>query len=1268
MNKTAIKNFAIWARNKLIADICYRAGLMGITEKGIADPLPQSTLDAQFYDIGAAEPYLVAGEAIKQRRQLVSAIREKEADIDYATAYQYIMEEVAYTWFNRLIAVRFMEVNDYLPSHLRVLSSESGKVEPDLVTTPFDAELPFTAEEEAQIIQWKQDNKLDELFRFLFIKQCNALNEILPGLFEKTTDYTEVLLNLSVVDQEGVVYKVTHDIPEKDFNIEQGGQVEIIGWLYQYYNTEPKAAAFAKNGKITKEEIPAVTQLFTPDWIVRYMVENSLGRLWVEGHPDSDLRKNWKYYLDEAPQEPEVQAKLAEIRKEYAALSPEDLTLIDPCMGSGHILVYAFDVLMQIYESVGYSQRDAAKSILEHNLYGLDIDDRAYQLAYFAVMMKARQYNRRILNGENTCHVYAIQESNSINRAHLKFFGAGLSDLEKNTAKMQLEGLLDILTDAKEYGSILNVPEYNWALLRRFVDGVDDEVQISLESAGVEQTAEELQKLIDIGETMARKYWVTCTNPPYAGTSNLSTNVNNLVKKNYPDSKADLFAVFIERCRAMTANKGFQAMITQHSWMFLSKLVNLRVKVQRDTIVNLVHLGARAFEEIGGEVVQTASFVIKKNKIQAYRGKYYRLVNCTTPEEKEKSFLTHTNEYVAQQENYQKIPDVPISYQLKPEVYSIFEKKQFIGDAGAAKQGLATSDNNRFLRFWPEISFDKIGFGILDCEKTTDSPSKWFPYIKGGTFRRWYPNKEYVVNYQNNGFEIKAAVMKKYPYLNNPDFVVKNTSAYFHAGITWSDVATGKFSARWVDDGYIFADAGPMLFVHVDPYVKMGYMNTPVFQMFCDLICQGLHYSTGQIPQIPYLQDIEDKSYIAAAVDENIRLSKEDWDSFETSWEFTTHPLVNMSKGLWDATSTAAAMDYYYGYLPEASCPLEICYLLWQGQCKERFEKLKANEEELNRIFIDIYGLQDELTPEVEDKDVTVRKADLQRDIKSLLSYAVGCMFGRYSLDVPGLVLAGQPFESRFVKAADITKGVMDLAPGLYRDPEELYIRTENDEQLCTFAPDVDNVIPITDEEYLEDDIVARLCDWLKAVYGAATLEANLDYIAKALGNKGSTSREVIRNYFVNDFFKDHCQTYSVTGSGKRPIYWLFDSGKQNGFKALVYLHRYTPDTIGTLRVDYLHKMQRVYESEINRMQDMMDHTTNAREAAAASKRKDKLTKQLKECRDYDEKISHLALSRIALDLDDGVKVNYRKLQTAADGKFYEVLADSKNIMAKEKK
>ena len=1262
MNKTDIKNFAIWARNKLIADICYRAGLMGITEKGIADPLPQSTLDAQFYDIGAAEPYLVAGEAIKQRRQLVSAIREKEADTDYATAYQYIMEEVAYTWFNRLIAVRFMEVNDYLPSHLRVLSSESGKVEPDLVTTPFDAELPFTAEEEAQIIQWKQDNKLDELFRFLFIKQCNALNEILPGLFEKTTDYTEVLLNLSVVDQEGVVYKLTHDIPEKDFNVEQGGQVEIIGWLYQYYNTEPKAAVFAKNGKITKEEIPAVTQLFTPDWIVRYMVENSLGRLWVEGHPDSDLRKNWKYYLDEAPQEPEVQAKLAEIRKEYAALSPEDLTLIDPCMGSGHILVYAFDVLMQIYESVGYSQRDAAKSILEHNLYGLDIDDRAYQLAYFAVMMKARQYNRRILNGENTCHVHAIQESNPINRAHLKFFGAGLSDLEKNTAKMQLESLLDILTDAKEYGSILNVPEYNWALLRRFVDGIDDEVQISLESAGVEETAEQLKQLVEQGEVMAQKYWVTVTNPPYMGSRNgMDAKLYNYVNENYPNGKADLYSVFIEKCMQFTASVGFCAMITQHGWMFLTSFSDLRTEILDHDILNLLHLGPRAFDEIGGEVVQSCSFVMRKSDVEQYQATYLRLLEGNSEKEKENLFFSSKIKYTISKSNFKILEEDSIAYWLTPNMFKVFENKP-LSEYAKPRQGMATSDNNRFLRLWSEVENNRICFHATNAEEAIKSHAKWFPYNKGGGFRKWYGNNDYLINWENDGQEVKALAVSLYKCVTR---TIKNIQFYFQEGVTWSTLSSGSFNARYSGYGFLFDTKGSTCYFSNAkqlPYIA-AFLNSVVANELLKILAPTLDYNAGSIAKVPVIWDKEQYDRIAEIFQDTVKESKEDWDSFETSWDFKVHPLVYLSKGLWDATATAATMDYYYGYLPEASCPLEICYLLWQGQCKERFEKLKDNEEELNRIFIDIYGLQDELTPEVEDKDVTVRKADLQRDIKSLLSYAVGCMFGRYSIYKDGLLFAGEPYSLQaFVDKLNDRPGTVSA--------EELERAYRNEGVVVDemFFPDEDNVIPITDEEYLEDDIVARLCDWLKVVYGADTLEANLDYIAKALGNKGSTSREVIRNYFVNDFFKDHCQTYSVTGSGKRPIYWLFDSGKQNGFKALVYLHRYTPDTIGTLRVDYLHKMQRVYESEIDRMQDMMDHTTNAREAAAASKRKDKLTKQLKECRDYDEKISHLALSRIALDLDDGVKVNYRKLQTAADGKFYEVLADSKNIMAKEKK
>ena len=1238
MNKTAIKNFAIWARNKLIADVSYDARLIGITEDGIAKPLSQSFGSTQFFDIGTAEPYSISGEAVRQRDKLIEVIQQKEKDTDYKTAYQYVIEEVAYTWFNRLIAIRFMEVNDYLPSHIRVLSSESGKLEPDLVTTPFDAELPFTAEGEAQIFQLKQDNKLDEVFRILFLKQCNALNEILPALFEKTKNYTELLLSLSVTNQDGVVYHLIHDIPEDDFNIERGGQVEIIGWLYQYYNTEPKAAAFAKNGKITKEEIPAVTQLFTPDWIVRYMVENSLGRLWVEGHPECGLKENWKYYLEEAQQEPEVQAKLSEIRKEYAALNPEDIKLIDPCMGSGHILVYAFDVLMQIYESAGYSQRDAAKSILEHNIYGLDIDDRAYQLAYFAVMMKARQYNRRILNGENSCHVYTIQESNSINRAHLKYFGAGMDDIEKNDAKMQLEGLLDTLTDAKEYGSILNVEGYNWDLLRRFVAAEDTDGQISMDSVGVEDTAEQLNRLIDIGKTMARKYWVTCTNPPYAGTSNLSANVNNFVKKNYPDSKADLYAVFIERCRQMTVNNGFQAMITQQSWMFLSSFERLRKKMMLTETVNMAHLGARAFEEIGGEVVQTTAFVRCANHVEGYKGTYCRLIDPPSQQGKEDMFLSGENHYMVEQQQFARIPGESVAYWLSSAFMKLFEGTK-VSDLGETREGLSPADNDRFLRLWPEVESEKWN-------------KKWFPYTKGGNYRKWYGNNDYMVNWENDGLEIKNNIDKATGRIRSHNY---NGEYALKEGFTWTAISTSVTSFRYVEGGFLFDSAGSMGFAYSRENLKyiIANLNSKIAEEAFRFISPTIKFMPGQVASIPCNVDYGKRDEVTSIADELIAFSKSDWDSFETSWDFKKHPLLRNVSTISEA------------------------FAQWQAECDDRFNQLKANEEELNRIFIDIYGLQDELTTEVEDKDVTVRKADLQRDIKSLLSYAVGCMFGRYSLDKPGLIFAGGNFDSVYWKykgqaALDendspIEGGYAGISLAEYHYPK---FHDTDDWETATwlsYEPDVDNVIPITDEEYLDDDIVSRLCTWLKAVYGADTLEANLDYIAKALGNKGSTSREIIRNYFLNDFFKDHCQTYSVTGSGKRPIYWLFDSGKQNGFKALVYLHRYTPDTIGNLRIDYLHKMQRVYESEINRMQDMMDHSGNAREVAAASKRKDKLAKQLKECREYDEKISHLALSRIELDLDDGVKVNYRKLQTAQDGKFYEVLADSKNIMAKQR-
>lgn len=1254
MNKTAIKNFAIWARNKLIADIQYRAGLMGITADGIKEPLPQSTGTMEFYDIGTAEPYAISGEAIAQRKKLVEVIRKKEKGSNYATAYKYILEEVAYTWFNRLIAIRFMEVNDYLPSHIRVLSSESGKIEPDLVTTPFDAELTFTSAEEETVLRLKTENKLDELFRLLFIKQCNALNEILPALFEKTSDYTELLLNLSVVDQEGVVYHLTHDIQEQDFDIthtdEDGkptGQVEIIGWLYQYYNTEPKNAAFAKNGKITKEEIPAVTQLFTPDWIVRYMVENSLGRIFIDKRKEQGVyadgrgldemrwdeveakrigneeeiagQMGWKYYLPEAAQTQEVRQQLDEIQKQSEYKDVRDIKVIDPCMGSGHILVYAFDVLMQMYENYGYSQRDAAQCILEHNLYGLDIDKRAAQLAFFAVMMKARQYDRRIFSRGIQPHVYAIAESNDIDAYTRDYFTNN-----DTTLKTALDSIMDDMRDAKEYGSILTVAPVDFATLYARVEEVQNDISLHREAA-----LATILPLIRVAEVLAQQYDVVVTNPPYMGSGNMDARLSEFVKKHYPDSKSDLFAVFIERCGQMTGKNRYQAMITQHAWMFLSSFEKLRAKLLLKDTVNMAHLGPRAFEEIGGEVVQTTSFVLRNSHIADYKGTYYRLIEPTTQQGKEDMFLSGQNRYTAQQSNFSKIPGSPVAYWVSEKGIKCFSADS-IGNRALLCQGLTTTDNEKYVRFWQEVGIANIGFS-MDSEQAQASGRKWFPFNKGGSFCKWYGNNELIVNYQNDGAEIKADVLRKYKYLKTPDFVVKNSKTYFNEGLTWSALSN-EFSIRWFPTGAICADKGQGLFAD-EPILlySCGYLNSCVAKMFLGLVSPTLDFNCGYVRKLPFIVS-HDRGLIEELVRTNIQLAKLSWDAHEISWDFERHPILHSMSCLADA------------------------YTAWKAECEQRFLQLKANEEELNRIFIGIYGLQDELTPDVADKDVTVHRVFDTKDdvpesmqgsnyvrtkrdeIVSLLSYAVGCMFGRYTLYEEGLFYAGGPWDygSKVDRLSDSAKrnGFSDWIPS------------------ALFLPDEDNVIPITDEEYLHDDIISRLCDWLKAVYGVDTLEENLDFIADALGGKGNSSREIIRNYFLKDFFKDHCKTYQ-----KRPIYWLFDSGKQNGFKALIYLHRYTPDTIGNLRVDYLHKMQRVYESEINRMQDMIDHSTNAREVAASTKRKEKLQKQLKECRDYDEMIAHLALSRIELDLDGGVKVNYEKIQTASDGKKYAVLA-----------
>lgn len=1211
MNKTALKNFAIWARKKLISDITYSAGLLAVNENSIGEPLPQSRSDLQLFDIGTKDYAEVKGERISQRNSLVSAIRAKAEELDnYKVAFEYIVEEVAYTWFNRMIAIRFMEVNGYLP--IRVLSSESGKHEPDIVTTPFDAGLEFTGEESGRIYELRDNNRLEELFRMLFIRECNHLHDILPELFEATNDYSELLLSLSYTDKDGVVFHLVNDISEDDFNIEKEGQVEIIGWMYQYYNTEPKDKVFAalkKNVKITKENIPAATQLFTPHWIVRYMVENSLGRLWIEGHPDDDLRQCWEYYLDEAEQEPQVQAQLEEIRAGYREISPEDIRIIDPCMGSGHILVYAFDVLMQIYSAQGYSERDAAKLIVEKNLWGLDIDRRAYQLAYFAVMMKARQYNRRILTSGIKPNLFVIDDNRALTPEIIEYIADGDSKMAAD-----LRSISDDLTNAREYGSIINVQpvDFNGLIERIGIIAESDELNlIAMENKRI--VCEKILPLVKQAQTLSQKYDVVCTNPPYMGGSGMNSVLSEYVKRCYSEAKSDLFAAIIIKCLEFTKQNGYSSLVTMQSWMFLSSFEEMRTKLLTlNTLTTLMHME----NMVMGIAFGTAVSVFRKGAVKGYKGTYNQIKLADIENAKPKSFPVAGNRFAqVSSDNFSKIPGMPVAYWVSEKFIKAFEKGKCLGVVCEARKGLATSDNNRFLKIWFEVAANNICFSCSSNEESRELNFKWYPHNKGGEFRRWYGNNEYVINWYHDGFEIRNFRDEKGKLLSRP----QNTNYNFKNSLTWSKITSGTFSARYCAGGFLFDDAAAICYSNDKARLKyvLGFLNSSIAQYMLDILNPTLNKQISDMSNLVILND-EEKT-INSCVEQNIIISQSDWDSFETSWDFKIHPLLDymvederevpVIKGNEHGTYLDTAVEVYLS--------VENAFNNWKRICDERFNTLKSNEEELNRIFIDIYGLQDELTPEVEDKDVTVRRADLTRDIKSLVSYAVGCMFGRYSLDVEGLAYAGGDWDGSKYK---------------------------------TFIPDPDNCIPVTDEEYFRDDIVVRFVDFIRTVYGADTLEENLTFIADALGTRGNTSRERIRNYFLNDFIKDHIKMYQ-----KRPIYWLFDSGKQNGFRALVYMHRWNADTTGNVRVEYLHKLQRIYENEIRQSQDIVE-TGSGREVSAAQKRIEKLTKQLKETHDFDEKIAHLALSRIDIDLDDGVKVNYEKVQTGDDGKKIEVL------------
>ncbi|GAA3657972.1 BREX-1 system adenine-specific DNA-methyltransferase PglX [Asaccharospora irregularis] len=1174
MNKTAIKNFAIWARRELIEKVTKKAKIYGI-EKDKEMKEMDTALNGQ----------VLTSDDKKARRILIEKI-DKDG-------FDETIEEVAYTWFNRFIAIRFMEVNGYIPSHIRVFTSENNEFEPQILSEAIHIDLAGL--DKSKVLElYNAGNKEEELFNYLFITQCNALNEVLPGMFQKLNDYTELLLPDGLLRDDSVIDVMISEIPEEDWK----EQVQIIGWLYQYYNTEPKDEVFSrpKSEKIQKEDIPAATQLFTPDWIVRYMVENSLGRLWIEGHPDDELKENWKYYIEEAEQEKEVEEQLSKIRKEYEEIKPEDIKCIDPAIGSGHIGAYLFDVLIQIYESYGYKRRDAVSSILENNIYGLDIDERARQLAYFSLMMKARQYDRRFLSRRNIPQpkIYAIEESNFFKTENgknvIEYFANGDNDLKKD-----IDSIIEDMTDAKEYGSITVVNPVNFeAIYSRFNEIRKD---MSINMYGL-LALEHLLPLVEQAEVLSSKYDVVVTNPPYMGSSGMNPKLSKYVNKNYKDSKSDLFAVFMESCKEMTKNNKFQAMITQHSWMFLSSFEKLRKKIQNIDIVNMAHLGPRAFEEISGEVVQTTSFVFRNKYVSNYKGTYIRLIEANSQDTKENMFLSGNERYFISQNNFKNIPGIPIAYWASANIIKDFEIGTLMEEMLDVKQGLATADNNRFLRLWHEVTQEKCKFDSKNAEDLIESKKKWIPYNKGGQRRQWYGNYDYIVNWENDGVEIKNFKDSKGKLRSRP----QNTGYYFKEAITWGLITSGGFSIRYRTPGGIHDVSGMSAFYNGKANLKyiLGLMGTSISNYIFKMLNPTINLQVGDFKNFPVIIDKKLENIVIEKVAKCIYLSKLDWDMHETSWDFEKSPLLSN----------------------KVDGRVETAYESYKGEVNQRFAKLKENEEELNRIFIGIYNLKDELTPEVSDRDITVAKIfDSKKDIdeeikgnkyvmtredvvKNFLSYFIGCAMGRYSLDEEGLVFAGGEFDSS---------------------------------KYTSFRAVEDGILPITDQEYFEDDIVELFVEFLKITFGEEHLNENLDFIASELkGKKSDSSRERIRNYFLNDFYKDHCKMYQ-----KLPIYWQYDSGRNSACRGLFYLHRYDKDMFAKIRINYVFEVQDRYKQELTRIEDRIAESSGSQKIEL-QKRADVLKKKIIESQQFEEKVQHIADSYIEIDLDDGVKENYK--------------------------
>ncbi|KXS37151.1 MAG: type I restriction-modification system methyltransferase subunit [Candidatus Frackibacter sp. T328-2] len=1171
MDKTTIKNFAVKARNKLIEQVKQRAFYIGIKEDEIVQPREESS---DSITIGER---ILNKKEVEQRKELIQQIEEK--------GYEQVMDEVAYTWFNRFVALRYMEVNDYLPTGVRVLSSVDGQqAEPNIIREALNVDLDI---EEEKVYQYQDNNDMEGLYKYLLIQQCNSLHEIMPFIFEEIADYTEILLPDNLLAEGSVINELVIEIEEDDWK--EG--VEIIGWLYQYYISEKKDEVIQAKKKYKKEEIPFATQLFTPDWIVRYMVQNSLGRYWLESHPDEELKEKWEYYLENPNPEDDWEEKLEPyINKE---MKVEDIKVFDPACGSGHILVYVFDVLFQIYERAGYVKREISRMIIENNLYGLDIDDRAYQLACLSVAMKGREYNRRFFkdikrNGLEL-NIASIQETNNFTEEDIVYLAG--EDEGENYDKTKK--FIEQFKDAKIYGSLIEIKEFDKEFLDNRLKEIKEKVAENLfGNTAKEKIINILPDLIKQAEIMQDVYDVLVTNPPYLESRYMNSVLKKFIKKHYPQTKRDLFSAFMDYTFKRVHGKGHLAFMSPFVWMFIKSYKGLRdIIISDKTITSLVQLEYSAFAEA---TVPICTFTMRNTHVKV-SGEYIKLSDFAGSENQSIKTLEAVKDYESEyryrslSDNFKKIPYSPISYWVSDKVRDVFQKGTPLGKISKPRQGIATSDNNRFLRQWHEVNMERIGFDFKDREQAVESGFKWFPYNKGGKFRKWFGNNQYLVNWEDDGAEIKEYASSLY---KNYTRTIKNIPFFFRESITWSFISSSKFGVRYSPKGFIFDVAGSSVFPPKDKtYYLTAFMCSKLAFEFLKIQNPTLNFQVGNISNLPIIipEDSGIKEEIEELTKENIEISKTDWDFFETSWDFKQHPLLEHKN---EATT------------------IEEAFNNWAEFAEEQFYQLKENEEKLNEIFIDIYGLEDELDPEVEEKDVTVRKADRERDIKSFISYAVGCMLGRYSLDVEGLAYAGGEFD---------------------------------ESKYQTFKPNESGIIPICKDEYFEDDIVTLFIEFLKVTFGEENLEENLQFVVDALPGRSKDLRVRLRKYFLTKsrFYKDHTRRYN-----KRPIYWLFQSDSRGkAFNALIYMHRYDKGTVSKVRIDYLHELQKKLEAEKKRLQGIIDSDMSSSDKAKARKRLDSIDKDLKELVEYDKELNHVANQQIEIDLDDGVKENYPKFE-----------------------